>query len=265
MGARYFVKSLARGLGILETVANSPQGLSLTEVASAMDLGKTTVYGFLFTLEQLGYVARDPDTKAYSPGLKVLDLGFAYLNSKSILEIAQPYLRSLAEECGATTDVSVRDGAEIVTLAMEKVWRIVAVGTYVGSRLPVHCSASGKAQLVDLEREEIRKLLGEGAYPVHGPNTITTLDLLLEELDRTRRRGYALTDEELAPGLRSVAAPIRDRDGQIVTAICITAPTSIYSRRELEEVLAPKVLEVAGKIAAALTVDASPHLLAAGE
>jgi IclR family pca regulon transcriptional regulator len=261
MGARYFVKSLARGLCILETIADSSQGLSLTEVASSLGLSKTTAFGFLFTLEQLDYLDRDPETKVYSPALKVLDLGFAYLNRKGILEIAQPYLRRLSEECGTTTDISVLDGVEIITLALEKVWRIVDIGTYVGTRLPAHCSASGKVQLMELERADLVELLGEGPYSSHGPNTITTLNALLDELDKSRQRGYAITDEELAPGLRSVAAPIRDRENRIVAAICSTAPTAVVSSEELETVLAPKVVHTARQISAALTVEASPQLL----
>ena len=265
MGDRYYVQSLARGLLILETIANSPRGLTLTEAASALSLSKTTAFSFLHTLEQLGYLERNPETRLYGPGLKVLDLGFAYLSGRTILDIAQPYLRSLSEECAATTDVSVLDGGQIMTLALEKVWRMVDIRTNVGSRLPVHCSASGKAQLIDHTIPQLTALLGSEPYSVYGPNTITSLADLLEELEKTRRRGYALTDEELAPGLRSAAAPIRDREGHIVAAICVTAPTAVVSHEHLDKVLAPKVVRSARQISAALTVDTGLHRLTTEE
>jgi DNA-binding IclR family transcriptional regulator len=110
----------------------------------------------------------------------------------------------------------------------------------------------GKAQLIDLSTQELRDLLGEGPYQRRGPNTITTLEALIEDLARVRSRGYAVNDEELAPGLRAVAAPIRDHTGEIVAAVNISSPTVHVSREELEEQLAPMVLEAGYQISSAL-------------
>jgi IclR family pca regulon transcriptional regulator len=162
----------------------------------------------------------------------------------------------LSEECGVNTDVSVLDGREVVTLALEKVSRIVEIGTYVGTRFPAHGTASGKAQLIDLHRDELEGLLGVGPYPVLGPNTITDLDSLVTDLEESRSRGFASTDEELAAGLRSVAAPIRDRDRRIVAAICMTVPTVVKTQQELEEKLAPRLVNAARQLSSTLSAGA---------
>ena len=148
--------------------------------------------------------------------------------------------------------MTVRDGAEVVYIARNKTRQIININLQVGSRLPVYCTSMGKAQLIDQSRVELRRLLGAGPYPVMGPNTITTLDDLVAELDRVRQQGYAINDEELAAGLRSAAAPIRDAEGEIVGAINVSVPSARVSRQELEARLAPLVRSAALEICQAL-------------
>jgi len=133
-----------------------------------------------------------------------------------------------------------------------KTQQVISVNLQLGSRLPVYCTSMGKAQLIDLSQDELRDLLGEGPYPVMGPNTITTLDALVAELDKVRRQGYAINDEEMAVGLRSVAAPVREASGQVAAAINISVPSARVSRQEMEMVLAPMVMETAHQISLAL-------------
>ena len=237
---------------ILEAFTEGTSSLSLTEIASSVGLDKSTTFRFAHTLEKLGYLERNPETKQYRPGLRVLRLGFAALNSLDIAQIAQPHLKALSAECGETANMTVRDGAEIVYVVRIKTRQIISANLQVGSRLPVYCTCMGKAQLIDLSRQELDALLGEGPYPKIGPNTITTLDALIVELDQVRQQGYAVNDEELAAGLRAVAAPVRHRNGEIVAAINISVPTARASRQELEQVLAPMVTETAREISLAL-------------
>ena len=248
--SRYYIEALGRGLQILE--AFSKQSLSLTEVASTVGLDKSTVFRFVYTLEKLGYLDRDPETKRYRPGLKVLRLGFGVLNNLEMTQIAQPYLKALSAKCGETTNMTIRDGKEIVYVVRNKTQQVISVNLQLGSRLPAYCTSMGKAQLMDLSRDELRDLLGEGPYPVMGPNTITTLDALVAELDKVRQQGYAINDEEMAVGLRSVAAPVREADGQVAAAINISVPSARVSRQEMEMVLAPMVMNTAHQISLAL-------------
>jgi IclR family pca regulon transcriptional regulator len=251
----YYVEALARGLRIMETFSEKAPSLTLTEIASAVELDKSTVFRFIYTLEKQGYLERDPETKRYRPGLKVLRLGFTTLNSLDMAQIAQPYLKALSAKCGETTNMTVRSGAEIIYVLRNDTQQIISVNLHLGSRLPVHCTSMGKAQLIDLSRQELQDLLGEGPYPKMGPNTITGLDALVTELNDTRRRGYAVNDEELTAGLRSVSAPIREADGQVAAAINISVPSARVSRQELEHDMAPMMMETAREISLALGAD----------
>lgn len=250
--SRYNIKALVRGLEILELFTPDRPSLNLTEIVAATQLNKSTAYRVLSTLEMLGYLERDPATRHYRPGLKVLKLGFTALNSLETAQIAQPYLKSLSDACGETTNMSIRDGAEVIYVARNATQQIISVNLQRGSRLPVYCTSMGKAQLIDLSRQELGDLLGEGPYPKKGVNTITCLDALVSELDRVRQQGYAINDEELAAGLRSVAAPIRNHEGKVVAAINISVAGARISRQELENQLAPQAVATAHQISIAL-------------
>ncbi|MBU0703842.1 MAG: IclR family transcriptional regulator [Chloroflexi bacterium] len=252
---RYYIESLGRGLQILEAFSEASPNLSLTEITSIVGLDISTVFRFVYTLENLGYLERDPETKRYRPGLRVLRLGFTALNSLEMAQVARPYLKALSAECGETTNMTVRDGVEIVYVARNKTQQVISVNLELGSRLPVYCTSMGKAQLVDFSRQELYDLLGKGPYPKMGPNTITTLDGLVAELDKVRRRGYAINDEDLAAGLRSVAAPVRGAEGQVVAAINVSVPSVRVSRQELETGLSPMVVDAARQISSALGAD----------
>jgi IclR family pca regulon transcriptional regulator len=253
--SRYYVAALARGLRILQVFDDHSPTLSLTEISSAVGSDKSTVFRSVYTLEALGYLARDPQTKRYRPGLNVLRLGFAALNSLGLRQIAHPYLETLSAQSGETTNMTVRDGTEVVYVARYTTSQIVSINLQLGSRLPVYCTSMGKAQLIDLSRGELSSLLGEEPYPALGPKTITHLDALVDELDQVRQRGYAINDEELAAGLRSVAAPLRNAEGEIVAAINISVPSARVSRSDLERRLAPLVKTTARDICLALGAD----------
>ena len=151
--SRYYIEALGRGLRILEAFSEQSPSLSLTEIASTVGLDKSTVFRSVYTLESLGYLERDPETKRYRPGLKVLRLGFAVLNNLEMAQIAQPYLKALSGKCGETTNMTIRDGKEIVYVVRNKTQQVVSVNLQLGSRLPVYCTALGKTQLMDLYQD----------------------------------------------------------------------------------------------------------------
>ena len=249
---RYFIEALSRGLRILEAFSEDRAALTLVEVAKAVDLDKSTVFRFVYTLEELGYLERDPQSKRYRPGIKVLRLGFTAVNNLDISERAEPHLQWLADRSGEAINMAVREGSEIVYIERISPVQIVNINLHVGSRLPVHCTSMGKIQLIDFSADAIGGLLGEGPYEAYTAKTLTTLDALLAEVEEARARGYAVGDEELAVGLRSIAAPIRGADGQIAAAVNVSVSSARISRAELEERLGPLVMEAGQRISGAL-------------
>ena len=249
---RYKIDAVARGLEILALFNAERPSMNLSEIVAATQLTKSTAFRMVSTLELLGYLERDPETRHYRHGLKVLQLGFTALNSLEVAQIGQAYLKSLSDACGETTNMAIRDGAEIVYVARNATRQIIGVNVQRGSRSPAYCTSMGKAQLIDLSHKELLDLLGEGPYPKMTPNTILYLKDMMLELEKIRQQGYAVNDEELAIGLRSVAAPVRGTRGKIVAAINISVTGSRISRQAIEEQLAPKVVDTAHLISSSL-------------
>lgn len=249
---RYFIEALSRGLRILETFTVETPSLSLVEIASIVQLDKSTVFRFVYTLEKLGYLERDHDTKKYRPGLKVTRLGFQVITSLDVTQIARPFLSELSEKTGEATNMSIRDEAEIVYVLRLSPIKVVNINLQVGSRLPVHCTSMGKIQLIDLSYEELQSLLGAEPFKPYTPHTLTSLDELYTELTSIKLKGYAINDEELAIGLRSIAAPIRDSSGRIVAAINISVLNAQISSQEFEERLSSLIVKTAHEISTTL-------------
>lgn len=251
--SRYFIEALHRGLAVLEVFSEERPSVSLKEITDAVGLDKSSAFRIAYTLEQLGYLERDPDSKRYRPGLKALRLGFTALNSLEITQLARPYLKELCEQTKETVNLAVRDGDEIVYVSRLSPRQIVNINVQVGSRLPLHCTSIGKVLLADMSPQAIRELIGPGPYEALTENTITTYETLLADLQTVRQQGYAIGDEELALGLRSVAAPIRTTNGELTAGIDVSVSGARISRQQLESHFSPLVVDVAVRIREALT------------
>lgn len=249
---RYFIEALHRGLRVLEAFSEEKDSLSLVQIADAVKLDKSTAFRFVYTLHDLGYLQRDEATKRYRPGLKMLEVGFSALESFDLARVAKPHLDELARESGEAANLAVRDGKEIVYLLHIGSAQVVGVNMRVGTRLPLYCSSMGKAHLLDHSYEELGQLLGTGPYEAHTVQTLTTPDALWADLELGRWKGYTVSDEEMVVGARSLAAPLRNRDGHIVAALNVSVSSARFSRQELEERFAQPVLEAARHISRVL-------------
>jgi IclR family pca regulon transcriptional regulator len=243
--ARHFVQSLSRGFAVVRALS-APEPLTLSEVARASALSRAAARRFLLTLEELGYVRAVAGRFSLTP--RVLELGFAYLSALGLPDVAQPHLEALVEEVRESSSVSVLDGASIVYVARVPTRRIMNVTVSIGTRFPAYATSMGRVLLADLEPDTRDALLDEVALEPLALETITTRAQLEEELERVRRQGYAIVDQELESGLRSVAAPIRDRRRRAVAAVNLAVPAVRVSVEEIERSLLEPLLGTAAAI-----------------
>lgn len=250
--SRYAIEALERGLSVLSLFTHERAELSLTEIARATDISMTTTVRIASTLEHAGYLHRDPDSKRYRPALKVLQLGFSAVRSLDVREVARPHLEELSQRTGETVSHAALDKLEIVYIDRVRNRQIVGVILGIGSRLPAHCTSMGKVMLAYLPEEELAGRLGGASLTSCTTRTVIVATELLRELKRVRQRGYALNQQELAIGLRAVAAPIRDESGAVVAAINISGSTESISLNRLRDDLAPQVVQTAARISQGL-------------
>jgi IclR family pca regulon transcriptional regulator len=201
-----YVQSLARGLAVIRAFDADAPALTLSDVARRTDLARAVARRFLLTLVELGYVRTDGKRFALTP--RVLELGFAYLSSLSLPEIAAPHLEALVQRLHESASVSVLDGADVVYVARVPTSRIMTLAVTIGTRLPAHATSMGRVLLAAQEPR-----------PPIALRALTDPALLDRELDAVAAAGYCLVEEELELGVRSVAVPLRDASGTVVAAV----------------------------------------------
>jgi IclR family pca regulon transcriptional regulator len=232
-----FVLSLARGLKVIEAFSGREGGASPSEIATHTGFSRAAVRRLLVTLEALGY-ARD-DGRTYTLSTAVLKLGFSYLSSASLPALAQPLIERLSEDIHESVSVSVLEGDQIVYIARASTKRVMSVALSIGSRLPAYCTSMGRVLLATLPEKDLDQYFERVELRKMTPRTITDRGLLRDILRQVSSTGFAMTDEELELGLRSVAVPIRSRQGSIVAAMNIGVPAARVSQNDLLENLLP--------------------------
>ena len=243
-----FIEALARGLDVITAFRPGRPVLTLTEVAAATGLARPTARRILLTLAELGYVRADGGGFALTP--RVLDLGVAYVRSQGLWDVARPHLERLGARTAESCSVAQLDGSDIVYVARVAVPKIVGLSVQVGTRFPALPTSLGKVLLAALPPDELERVLAEpsrsGIVPRWRPDR-GERDAVLREV---RARGWALTDEQLAPGIRSVAAPLRDGAGRVVAAVNVNAHAAETPVSRLVAEHLPALLSAAGEISA---------------
>ncbi|MBE1281682.1 MAG: helix-turn-helix domain-containing protein [Rhodobacteraceae bacterium] len=214
-----FVGSLAKGLRVIEAFQAEQPRLSITDVAQAAELDRATARRCLLTLVELGYAEYDGKFFALTP--RVLRLGVAALASMPLPQIVQPWLDQLSDQVGQSCSVSVLEGAEILYVARAAQRRVMSIGLMPGSRLPAFCTSMGRVLLAALPRDEARSLIESSDLAPRTAHSLTDISDLMQELDRVRRQGYALVDQEVEIGLRALSVPLLNQRGETVAALNI--------------------------------------------
>lgn len=244
-----FVQSLQRGLAVIRAFDGDHRELTLSEVAAATGMTRAAARRFLLTLAELRYVRTDG--RYFSLTARVLELGYAYLSSLSLPEVAEPHLEALVADVHESSSMSVLDGTDIVYVARVPVSRIMTVAISVGTRFPAYATSMGRVLLAGLTDEQLAAhLAGLEVKPLTS-RTVDSVAALRAELARVRAQGWALVNQELEEGLRAVAAPVRDPAGVVVAAVNVSA----HATRTLESMrrdLLPPLLTATSKIEADL-------------
>lgn len=248
---RYFINSIGKGLAVLEAFSEAGHALTLSEIAKALKANNTTATRLCYTLTELGFIQKD-NQKRYHLTPKILTLGHAYISGLPWYEVAQYYLERLFGEVQETVSLSILEGSDIIFVLRIRKKKYLPFDIQVGTRLPVYCTAMGKVLMALGPPEKTQPILQALEFKPLTTHTITRLDKFVEELDRIRKKGYGVNDEELSIGNRSVSAPILDQKGYAVAAVHIAMPTADYSRSQMEKTLAPQVMKTAREISEAL-------------
>ena len=230
------LSSVKNALKVLDAFSADQPELTLTEVSRLLDSHKSSVFRILTTLASEGFVEKNPVSNKYRLGLKVLDLANRVMGRYDLRDLAGPYMEELARNLGEIIHLSILDKNEIVYLEKKGEGQVLTVATKVGGRNPAHASAMGKVLLSGLSQGELDNVLAMEPLAGFTPNTITEIPELIEELEKTRRRGFAIDNEETFPGIRCVAAPIRGRGGGIVAAISVTVPTQRMGQERMDQI-----------------------------
>jgi IclR family pca regulon transcriptional regulator len=245
-------QSLERGLAILSSFNSERPLIGVSELSRELELSRSTAHRYIATLAQLGYLQQDPDSRRYRLGPKVVDLGFSAINSMDVREISAPYLRQLSDETEHTVNLAILDGIEVVYIERCRTTgpgqRDIDLNLHVGSRLPAYCTAMGKAILAFVSEEQLEAAIAKIDFAPRGPNTLTSPEAFREELARIRVSGIAVNNEELAYGLRSIAAPIHSNAGDVVAALNLAVHRTMASMDELIAHFGPLVARTARDI-----------------
>jgi IclR family transcriptional regulator, KDG regulon repressor len=216
------VKSLLKALHILDTLGDYPSGLGVTDLSGMMRAPKSSVHRLLATLEAAGYAVFDPPTSKYILGSRVAKLGEQISTQSPLLAFGVQALETLTHECGEASHLAIMEGTEVVYISRRESKEPMRVSFGAGHRAPAHCTALGKVFLAGFSAAEIMELYRRHKIEKRTPRTITSVQGILSEVADVRKEGVAYDNEEYMPGLRCIAAPVRDFSGRIVAAISLS-------------------------------------------
>ena len=243
-----FIEAVARGLDVIRAFQPGQPVMTLASVATAAGLARPTARRMLLTLQQLGYVRGVNGGFELTP--RVLDLGMTYVLSRGLWEVARPHMEALVAQTHESSSIAQLDGSDIVYVARVAVPKIIALAVTIGTRFPAMQTSLGKVLLAALPSDEIERVLAEPSRSGIAARWQPDADERAAELRDVRARGWSLTDQQLALGIRSVAAPLRDGNGRVIAAMNVTVHAAETPVETLTGEYLPLLLRTAGAISA---------------
>jgi IclR family pca regulon transcriptional regulator len=241
-----FIQSLERGLAVINSFSRDHNPPTLSEVANRTGLTRATARRVLLTLAELGYV--DQDGRDFTLTPRVLDLGYSFLSSFRVVEMAEPFMERLVDEVRESSSMSVLDGAEIVYVARVPTSRIMTIALALGSRLPAYPTSMGRVLLAGLSDEDLGRYLAATSFDQLTPHTVTDPTRLRDIVQEVRENGYSLVDQELEEGVRSIAAPIKNGKGETIAAMNVSCHASRIDVDRMLDEFRPKLFDTATAI-----------------
>jgi IclR family transcriptional regulator, pca regulon regulatory protein len=250
-----YSQSLERGLATLACFTPSRPVLGISDIAGELGMSRPTTHRYVTTLVSLGYLEQNASRK-YRLGLRVTELGMSALNSTGLREHARPYLQELCQETNFTVSLAILDGGEVLyvdrVMSSRQAQQQVDVEVRAGSRRPAYCTAMGKVLLAHLPDGEPQGIITDLQFSKQGPNAIASKKALARELEQIQEEGFAVDDEELAPEVQAIAAPIRAEGGEVIAAVSLIGARSTITVNELVVSLSARLLATADRISARL-------------
>ena len=242
-----FMTSLARGLSVIQAFSQKKRQLTISQLSGKTGLSRAAVRRCLYTLSKLGFAGTD-DGRHFYLGARILALGYSYIASMPLATAAQPILERVSHELHESCSISTLDRAEIIYVARANVTRIMSIDLGVGSRLPAFCTSMGRILLASLPPEDLEKYLGQTELKPYTDRTITAPEKLRQVLRLVSRNGYAIVDQELELGLRSLAVPIQNPNGRVVAALNVGTHAQRVPIQELQSKFLPRLRAAAQEL-----------------
>jgi IclR family KDG regulon transcriptional repressor len=241
------LSSVKKALKVLEAFTEDRTELGVTQISELLKSHKSSISRILMTLMAEGFVEKNRLTNKYHLGMKLIELGNRALNRFDLNEYASPYLETLAKKTNEIIHLSILDKNEIVYIDKKGEGQVLTVATRVGGRNPAHACGMGKVLLSGLSQDELMRILFMAPLTQYTPNTFTDIPQLLKELEKIRKQGFAIDNEESFPGIKCVAAPIKDSHGKVIAAMSATVPSQRMGKERMRE-LAALVMDTARQV-----------------
>jgi IclR family pca regulon transcriptional regulator len=241
-----FMTSLARGLAVIKAFSDHRRAMTIAQLSQKTGIPRAAVRRCLYTLKQLGYADSEANNFFLKPG--ILALGYAFLSSTPLTVAAQPYLNELSHRLKESCVLAVLDQNEVMYVARSHTSRVLSLALNTGSRLPAYCTALGRVLLAGLSATQLDRYFASVVLAPHTERTVVSEQKLRDILFEVRQRGFAVVEEELETGLRSIAVPIRGASGATVAALSIGAQVGRISRDQIEDLFLPSLLNASNEI-----------------